>query len=108
MTDTPENEPPALASMDAEMKCCALTTPDGGILICHDKETYSPVYWVEYDKSDDSFTFIYKGGTVQPLGLKINKQMRENMSHGERVTIAHMVDTEIKSTQIALLIVKDY
>tara|TARA_R110002072_G_scaffold242475_4_gene401227 strand:- start:68 stop:340 length:273 start_codon:yes stop_codon:yes gene_type:complete len=90
------------------MKCGLFTNNSGQVLLVHRSPFELPVIWIEYDESLGTLTLIHRGGKVQDIGLKIDKTMKKNLSHGTQVTIALMPEQQIESTEKTVLIVKNY
>ena len=88
------------------MRCGMFTNAKGEILIVHDKEIASPIQWIEYYEADDIFSLIHENGHIQPLGLKLDHKMKENLLHGSKVTLAHLVDNKIKFSQTVVFLFK--
>ena len=97
---------PVLKDLKTEMRCGMFTNAKGEVLIVHDQEIASPIQWIEYDEADDSFSLIHENGHIQPLGLKLDHKMKENLLHGSEVTLARLVDKKIKSSQTVLFLFK--
>jgi hypothetical protein len=100
---------PVIEGMSQDGRGAAmLSSPDGEILIAHERPIEGVIQWIEYDVARNSFMIIHEGGRVQDLGLKINEVMQDNISNGRKVMLVHMVGGEIQSGQRALLVVRDY
>lgn len=97
---------PVLKDLKTEMRCGMFTNAEGEILIVHDQEITSPIQWIEYDEVDDSFSLIHENGHIQPLGLQLNQKMKANLLHASEVTLAHLADKKIKSSQTVVFLVK--
>lgn len=95
-------------ALSKEMRCGMFTNSKGQILIGHDQDIQSDIQWIEYDQSDNSFVLIHEDGTVQDLGLNIDKKMQSNIVHGIDVTLVKVVDNKMLSSQNVTLVVKDY
>lgn len=104
--DTLENS--ILKNLSEEMRCGILTNPKGEVLIVHEQEVGCPIQWVEFDPSENTFSLIHEDGRIQDLGIELDDKIKNNLSHGQEVTLAHLVNKEIKSTQSVTFVVRDY
>ncbi len=99
--------PSVMCGLHQSMRCCLLTNPQGQVLIAHD-QPIGAVEWIEFNPNDNSFTLVFDGGSMQPLGLDLNLQMKQNLSHGQEVALVYMVEQDIRSTQKTMFIIQDY
>jgi hypothetical protein len=108
MSDQNTTQTPVLETLNSEMRCGLFTNKEGSLLIVHDKKIRSPVEWVEYDHCDESLSLIHNDGSIQELGLKIDKKTHGNLLHGKEVTIARIEKKEIKSSIKVPIVNKEY
>ena len=94
--------------LSQEMRCGIFTNPQGEILIIHDKELQSEIQWVEYDPNEQSFSIIHEDGGIQELGIPFNQKIKDNLAHGQEVTLALMVDKKIQSSQKTVFVIRDH
>ena len=97
-----------LPDLNKEMKCGVLSNTRGQILIIYDQDITSTIQWIEYDPADVKFTLIHEDGETQEIGVPIDSKMKYNLLNGQEVTLVQMSDKEIKSTQIVVLVIKEY
>ena len=100
------SENPVLASLYQEMKCGIFTNPDGEVLIVHDQPVQSPIEWIEYDQNTQQFLLVHKHGYIQELGIELDQNMLSNLSQGQEITLAHIVDKKIKALQTVVFLFK--
>lgn len=95
-------------NLNQEMRCGIFTNPQGEILIIHDLALQSEIQWVEYDPNEQTFSIIHEDGRVQELGIPFNQKIKDNLSHGQEVTLAHMIDKKIQSSQKVIFVIREH
>lgn len=90
------------------MKCGMFTNDQGDILIIHDQPIAQTVDWVEYRPSDQTFSLICENGSVQDLGIELDKKTKNNLSTGRGVKLAYIDGGTIQSVQTVHIIIQDY
>jgi hypothetical protein len=102
------NQNSIINSLNEEMRCGMFTNKEGQLLIVHDKEIISPVQWAEFDTADNKLSLIHEDGSVQELGLEIDKKMQGNLLKGKELTLAKIENKKICSSMKAPIVIKDY
>jgi hypothetical protein len=103
MTPSGPSEP-ILNTLKDEMRCGIFTNAKGEILIVHDHELSGYLGWVEYDEADSRLYLVRETGSIQPLGLDIDKAVQKNLRKANTITLAHLSNQTIISTQQVVLI----
>ena len=91
-----------------QMSCGLLASPNGDIMIVHDKTLPSSLEWIEYHKDDGKLNLIDEDGNLIDLGIAIDDAMSKNLSHGLEVILAQLNGTQIIATKKVSIVIQDY
>lgn len=95
-------------ALNDQMRCGLLASPNGDIMIMHDKKLPSHLEWIEFNKEDNKLYLIDENGMATDLGLTIDEAMRKNLSHGVEVLLTELNDSKIVSQQKVSIVVQNY
>lgn len=103
--DSSENA--IIQDLNQEMRCGIFTNAKGEVLIIHDQPLKSDIQWIEYAPKEQSFCIIHEDGHIQNLGVPFDKKIKNHLLSGQEVSLAHMVEQKIISTQTVPLIIQE-
>lgn len=98
----------AAQSLNDQMRCGLLASPNGDIMIVHDQRLPSDLEWIEYNQKDNRLFLINDEGHPMDLGLNIDEAMKKNLCHGVEVILAQISDTKIVAKQKVSIVIQDY
>lgn len=108
MTDENKSDYSTTDTLAIEMRCGIFTNAEGDVMIVHDKEFKEPIQWIEYNQGDNQMFLIYESGAMQDFGVQIDNEMQEHLLHGVKVSVVHLKDKKIQSTQNVVLLIQQY
>ncbi|MGH1455773.1 MAG: hypothetical protein ACRBDI_03240 [Alphaproteobacteria bacterium] len=92
----PVDEMPVLDGAADTMKMTLAAGASGTIYVFHEKPFPEPVNWVEYNADSAMLIFISSVGRMQPIGLKVPKQLANVIDTQNKIIVSHLVNGEEK------------
>ena len=88
-----------LQKLSEDMRCGIFTNASGKIVIIHDKQIKINLSWIEYDENLKQTFLVYDNGNTQELGIVIPDSMLKSLSSGRSISLLHLINGRIHSSQ---------